>query len=114
MLILGSIVGVQCGQKIGEFIDSTELKTLLAILLLLVGIAIAYDTFFAPDVIEEVTFNGTKTLGPFSNFIKNLSKDFPVQYGVISIIFAIILGVASAFIRRFFSGLRKKYFKTAK
>ena len=114
MLILGSIIGVQCGQKIGEFIDSTELKTLLAILLLLVGIAIAYDTFFAPDLIKEATFNGTKTLGPFSNFIKNLSKDFPVQYGIISIIFAIVLGVAAAFIRRFFSGLRKKYFKTAK
>ena len=60
MLILGSIIGVQCGQKIGEFVDSTELKTLLAILLLLVGIAIAYDTFFAPDLIKEATFNGTK------------------------------------------------------
>jgi uncharacterized membrane protein YfcA len=110
MLILGSIVGVQCGQKIGEFIDSTELKTLLAILLLLVGIAIAYDTFFAPDLIEKATFNGTKNLGPFSNFIRDLSKDFPIQYGLVSIIFAIVLGVAAAFIRKFFSGLRKKYF----
>ena len=41
MLILGSIIGVQIGQKLGEFIDSSELKALLAILLLLVGIAIA-------------------------------------------------------------------------
>jgi uncharacterized membrane protein YqgA involved in biofilm formation len=114
MLILGSIVGVQCGQKIGEFIDSTELKTLLAILLLLVGIAIAYDTFFAPDAIKEVTFIGTEKLGPFSNFIKELSKDFPIQYGIISIIFAIVLGVAAAFIRKFFSGLRKKYLKPVK
>ena len=113
MLILGSILGVQCGQKIGEFIDSTELKTLLAILLLAVGIAIAYDSFFAPDLIKEVTLNGTKNLGPFSNFIKNLSKDFPVQYGLISIIFAIVLGIAAAFVRRFFSGLRKKYLKTS-
>ena len=56
MLILGSIIGVQCGQKIGEFVDSTELKTLLAILLLVVGIAIAYDTFFAPDLIKEDNF----------------------------------------------------------
>ena len=113
MLILGSIVGVQCGQKIGEFIDSTELKTLLAILLLLVGIAIAYDTFFAPDVIKEVAFNGTKNLGPFSTFIRELSKNFPIQYGIISIIFAVLLGVAAAFIRRFFSDLRKKHFKKA-
>jgi hypothetical protein len=111
ILIVVSIVGVQCGQKIGEFVDSTELKTLLAILLLLVGIAIAYDTFFAPDLIKEATFNDTKNLGPFSNFIKNLSKDFPVQYGLVSIIFAIVLGVAAAFARKFFSGLKKKYFK---
>ena len=113
MLILGSIVGVQCGQKIGEFIDSTELKTLLAILLLLVGIAIAYDTFFAPDVIKEVAFNGTKNLGPFSTFIRELSKNFPIQYGIISIIFAVLLGVVAAFVRRFFSDLRKKHFKKA-
>lgn len=113
MLILGSIVGVQCGQKIGEFIDSTELKTLLAILLLLVGIAIAYDTFFAPDAIKEVAFDGTKNLGPFSTFIRELSKNFPIQYGIISIIFAVLLGVAAAFIRRFFSDLRKKHFKKA-
>ena len=79
-----------------------------------VGIAIAYDTFFVPDLIKETTFNGTKDLGPFSSFIKNLSKDFPIQYGIISIIFAIVLGVGAAFSRKFFSGLRKKYFKTAK
>ena len=109
MLILGSIIGVQCGQKIGEFVDSTELKTLLAILLLLVGIAIAYDTFFAPDLIKEATFNGTKNLGPFSNFIKNLSENFSIIYGIISIIFAIVLGISAAFITRFFSNLRKKY-----
>ena len=113
MLIIGSIIGVQCGQKIGEFIDSTELKTLLAVLLLLVGIAIAYDTFFAPDIIKEVAFNGLKNLGPFSTFIKELSKNFPIQYGIISIIFAILLGVSAAFIRRFFSDLRKKHFKKA-
>ena len=53
--------------------------------------------------------NGTKNLGTFSSFIKNLSKDFPIQYGIISIIFAIVLGISAAFIRRFFSNLRKKY-----
>ena len=34
VLILGSIIGVQFGQKIGEKIDSSEFKTILAILLL--------------------------------------------------------------------------------
>ena len=109
MLILGSIVGVQIGQKIGEFIDSSELKTLLAILLLAVGIAIAYDSFFAVHDVKQTIYDSTKNLDNFSSFIKNLSKDFPVIYGIISIIFAIVLGIAAAFIRRFFSNLRKKY-----
>jgi len=113
MLILGSIVGVQVGQKLGEHIDSSELKTLLAVLLLLVGIAIAYDTFFTEDIVKNVVYNGTENLGNFSTFIRELSKDYPIQYGIISIIFAILLGVAAAFIRRFFSDLRKKHFKKA-
>jgi len=111
MLILGSIVGVQIGQKIGEFIDSSELKTLLAVLLLAVGIAIAYDSFFAVHEVKQIIDNSVKNLGPFSNFIKNLSKNFPIQYSIISIIFAIVLGIAGAFIRRFFSNLRKKYIR---
>ena len=109
MLILGSIIGVQVGQKLGERIDSSELKALLAILLLGVGIAIAYDTFFIEETIKEVTFNGSENLGTFSTFIKNLSKDFPIQYGIVSIILAIVLGIGAAFARRFFSNLRKKY-----
>ncbi len=109
MLVCGSIVGVQIGQKIGEFIDSSELKTLLAILLLAVGIAIAYDSFFAIHDPIQVINNGTKNLGPFSNFIKNLSENFSIIYGIISIIFAVVLGISAAFIRRFFSNLRKKY-----
>ena len=113
MLILGSIVGVQVGQKLGEHIDSSELKTLLAVLLLLVGIAIAYDTFFTEDIVKNVVYNGTENLGNFSTFIRELSKGYPIQYGIISIIFAILLGVAAAFIRRFFSDLRKKHFKKA-
>ena len=50
MLVIGSIIGVQVGQKLGERIDSSGLKALLAILLLMVGIAIAYDTFFAEQI----------------------------------------------------------------
>ena len=109
MLVCGSILGVQICQKIGEFIDSSELKTLLAILLLAVGIAIAYDSFFAVHDVKEIYNNDTKNLAPFSNFIKNLSENFSIIYGIISIIFAVVLGISAAFIRRFFSNLRKKY-----
>ncbi|MDA9081767.1 sulfite exporter TauE/SafE family protein [Candidatus Pelagibacter sp.] len=113
MLVTGSIIGVQCGQKIGESIDSTELKTLLAVLLLAVGIAIAYDSFFADHVLNEVKKVETSNLNPLSQFIKRLSEDVPMLYGLFSIVFAILLGVAAAFIRRFLSNMRKRYFKKA-
>ena len=108
MLVVGSIVGVQIGQKLGEKIDSSGLKALLAILLLIVGIAIAYDTFFAEQVAEEIVKIPNNDLNFFSLFILEFSKDMPFFYGLFSIMFAIFLGVGAAFIRRFFSNLRKK------
>ena len=45
----------------------------------------------------------------FSKFIQEFSKDMPFFYGLFSIMFAVILGIAAAFIRRFLSNLRKKY-----
>ena len=108
MLVVGSIVGVQIGQKLGEKIDSSGLKALLAILLLIVGIAIAYDTFFAEQVAEETVKIPNNDLNFFSLFILEFSKDMPFFYGLFSIMFAIFLGVGTAFIRRFFSNLRKK------
>jgi len=108
MLVVGSIVGVQIGQKLGEKIDSSGLKALLAILLLIVGIAIAYDTFFAEQVLEEIVKIPNNDLNFFSLFILEFSKDMPFFYGLFSIMFAIFLGVGAAFIRRFFSNLRKK------
>jgi uncharacterized protein len=111
MLVTGSIVGVQCGQKLGESVDSAGLKTLLAVLLLLVGIAIAYDTFFVPETISEINKINVENLNPLSIFIKKLSNEVPILYGLFSIVFAIFLGVSAAFIRRFISNLRKKYFK---
>ncbi len=111
MLVVGSIIGVQVGQKLGEKIDSSGLKVLLAILLLIVGIAIAYDTFFTEQIQNEVTKVPTSDLNFFSKFIKEFSNDMPFFYGLFSIMFAVLLGVGAAFIRRFFSNLRKKYFK---
>ncbi len=109
MLVVGSIIGVQVGQKLGEKIDSSGLKALLAILLLVVGIAIAYETFFAEEIQKEIIKVANKDLNFFSKFIREFSKDMPFFYGLFSILFAVILGIGAAFIRRFFSNLRKKY-----
>ena len=111
MLVTGSIIGVQCGQKLGESIDSSGLKTLLALLLLIVGIAIAYDTFFAPESFNQINKIDVNNLNPLSMFVKKLSSEVPILYGLFSILFAIFLGVGAAFIRRGLSNLRKKYYK---
>ena len=109
MLVIGSIVGVQVGQKLGEQIDSSGLKALLAILLLIVGIVIAYDSFFAEKIVQENMTTSNQDLNFFSNFIKEFSKDMPFFYGLFSILFAVVLGIGAAFIRRFLSSWRKKY-----
>ena len=108
VLILGSILGVQIGQKIGEKVDSSQFKTILAILLLLVGIAIAYDTFFAEETIKQISNDGSKTLGPLSQFVKRLLNDAPILYGMFTIVLALVLGVGAAILRRFVSDFRKK------
>ena len=112
VLILGSIFGVQFGQKIGEKFDSSEFKTILAVLLLIVGIAIAYDTFFAEDAIKQISDNGVKNLGPVAQFVRDFSKDQPFMYGMASIVLALGLGIGAAVVRKFFSNLRKKALKS--
>ena len=108
MLVIGSIIGVQIGQKLGEKIDSSGLRALLAILLLVVGIAIAYDSFFAEEIQKETAKVVNSDLNFFSLFIKQFSEEMPFFYGLFSIMFAVFLGVAAAFIRRFISNFKKK------
>jgi len=108
MLVIGSIIGVQLGQKLGEKIDSSGLRALLAILLLVVGIAIAYETFFSEQSLIEISTLSNSDLNFFSRFIQEFSNDMPFFYGLFSIMFAISLGVGAAFIRRFFSNFKKK------
>ncbi len=111
VLILGSILGVQFGQKIGEKVDNSQFKTILAVLLLIVGIAIAYDTFFAEETVKYVSDNGTKSLGPIAQFVRDLSKEVPFLYGMFSIVLALGLGIGAAILRRFFSNLIKNIIK---
>ena len=108
MLVIGSIIGVQIRQKLGEKIDSSGLRALLAILLLVVGIAIAYDSFFAEEIQKETVKVVNADLNFFSLFIKQFSEEMPFFYGLFSIMFAVFLGVAAAFIRRFISNFKKK------
>ena len=114
VLILGSILGVQVGQKLGEKVDSSQFKTILAILLLLVGIAMAYESFFreSQSTINNLSLNKPELTG-FSQFISNMSNDFPIVYGVLSIILAVTLAILAAFVRKLFSDYQDKKKKPA-
>ena len=108
-LILGSIVGVQLGQKLGQYLDSTELKSLFAMLLITVAIAIGYDSFFRDKSTEVV--NSVKTnsdLNFLAEFSINFSNDAPFLYGALAIILAISLGALTALARKILSPMAKK------
>jgi len=74
----------------------------------LVGIAIAYETFFVAQVEKDTIQVLTSDLNFFSLFILEFSKDMPFFYGLFSIMFAIFLGVGAALIRRVISNFKKK------
>ena len=108
-LILGSIVGVQLGQKLGQFLDSTELKSLFAMLLLSVSIAIGYDSFFRD---KSNINNGDQIintdLNSLAEFTVKFSNDVPFLYGALAILLAISLGALAAFARKILSPIIRK------
>ena len=108
-LILGSIVGVQLGQKLGQFLDSTELKSLFAMLLLSVSIAIGYDSFFRD---KSNISNGNQViksdLNALAEFTVKFSNEVPFLYGALAILLAITLGALAAFARKILSPVVKK------
>ena len=107
-LILGSIVGVQLGQKVGQFLDSTELKSLFAMLLVCVSIAIGYDSFFR----DKTSYNGEKIiktdLNALAEFTVKFSNEAPFLYGALAIILAVTLGALIAFARKILSPVIRK------
>ena len=101
ILITGSIAGVHLGQKIGQRLQGSELKTLLAVFMLLVGLFMAYDTFFrngTPSI--DIPTDKIAEISEFGNTIFNLSVKYPIVYGVSSIFLALVAGVTVSFIRR--------------
>jgi len=101
ILIAGSIAGVHSGQKVGQRLQGSELKTLLALLMLSVGVFMAYDTFFRNGTASiRIPTDKVVEISEFGNTIYNLSINYPIVYGISSIFLALVAGVAVSFIRR--------------
>ena len=101
ILITGSIMGVHSGQKIGQKLKGSELKTLLALLMISVGLLMAYETFFKTGS-ASIRFptNTVAEISNFGNTIFNLSDKHPILYGISSIFIALAAGVLVSYIRR--------------
>ena len=104
ILITGSIFGVHSGQKIGQKLEGAQLKALLAILMLSVGILMAYETFFKSkenvSASLKLPTNKIAEISDFGNSIYNISNSYPIVYGLSSIFIALFAGIVVSYIRR--------------
>ena len=115
VLISGSIFGLHIGLKISEKLNASEYKTLLATLLLSVGILMGIDTF----VIEKgssLFINGVtgQTDSRLGEIVLSLSTNHPITYGLLSIILVVFFGICFSYAREFIHYVRydmdkKKY-----
>ena len=100
ILISGSIFGLHVGLKASEKLNASEYKTLMAILLLAVGLIMGIETFvletgkslFIGDVDGQIESR-------LSEIVSMMSQNYPITYGFISIITVIILGVCFSYAR---------------
>ena len=108
-MLWGIPFGVQIGQKVGQFLDSTELKSLFAMLLLSVSIAIGYDSFFRDKTNISNGVQLTKSdLNFLAEFTVNFSNEAPFLYGALAIILAVSLGALAAVARKILSPIIKR------
>ena len=107
-LIFGSIIGVQLGQKLGQYLDSSHLKSLFALLLCFVAMAIAYDSFLRDKAEISVNKIVKPDLNALAEFSLKFNNEAPFLYGALAILLAIGLGALTAGFRKLISDLRKK------
>ena len=115
ILLTGSILGLHLGLKASEKLNASEYKTLLAILLLGVGVIMGIEQF----VLEKgESLFATESTGKIDNrlgeIVLGLSQNYPVSYGFLSILIVIFVGVVFSYARELIHYIRfdidkKKY-----
>ena len=116
ILLSGSIVGVHVGLKVASKLNASEYKTLLAILLLSVGVMMGIEQFvlekgkslFVSNEVNEIVDNR------LSEMVLYLSQNHPISYGLLSIVTVILVGVFFSYARELIHYMRydvdkKKY-----
>ena len=113
-LLLGSIIGLHIGLKISEKLNASEYKTLLAILLMTIGIFMGVETFIFnkdSDIITNITipsFNSELTIS-----VINLAKNSPILYASLSVVLVVFVGFIFSYVRELIHHFRyAKKFKS--
>ena len=115
ILLTGSIVGLHIGLKISQKLNASEYKTLLAILLLAVGVIMGIETFVIEKGSSLFATNKNGAIdNKLSEVILSLSTNNPVAYGFLSIIIVVLVGISFSYARELFHYIKfdldkKKY-----
>ena len=107
ILVSGSIIGLHIGLKISEKLNASEYKTLLAILLLAIGIIMGVETFVLEKG-KSLFINGTQGEidTKLAETILYLSTNHPITYGFLSIILVILFGICFSYARELIHYIR--------
>ena len=110
ILMIGSIIGLHIGLKVSEKLNASEYKTLLATLLLIVGVMMGIQTF----VLEKgknlfIQLKETAEITELGNKIIYFSNNFPISYAIFSIFIVVFIGISFSYVRAFVHYLRYDY-----
>ena len=98
ILAIGSVLGAQLGSKVSYKLAGEELRAILSILILILGLKFGYDLFFS-EILS--TINSPDILVPdlssFTSFVLNVSNSYPIIYGITSVSVAIGIGIVIAY-----------------
>jgi uncharacterized membrane protein YfcA len=99
-LLFGSIIGLHVGLKISEKLKTSEYKTLLAILLIVVGIFMGIETFVLNKGVDVLKVAASQEINSdLILSIINLAKNSPIIYASISVVLVMFVGFIFSYIR---------------
>ena len=99
-LLFGSIIGLHVGLKISEKLNTSEYKTLLAILLITFSIFMGIETFVFNKNINILTnIPLSQVNSNLSYYIVSLAKNSPEIYAALSVVIVVFIGFIFSYIR---------------
>ena len=99
ILMIGSVIGVQFGTRLGMNLKNEELRILMSVIIIIFGLKFAYSLF-----VEELKFKifrkieSQDQLNFFQDFIYQFVNTNPILYALTAVGLALLIGYFSSFI----------------